>query len=585
MGRMGVPMAISEHDSIAPPRQQPVAPNSNSRTELIPALARPAAVPARFLTLWAVYTLEVLIVAALRIPHDLGFFMFAFGDRGSWLVVQYLTAHGYRPTIDFGFPYGLLPVMAGRVWFAIFGLTPAAFKLAMVAGGVAMAAGMARFASAMCLSRIGQAVIIVALPMAIQSSLPSLSHMLEAVLLCLALGEHSRGNRGAALALATAACFAKPALAYLYGFLLLALIVAACCRRCKATNEARAGDKSKAADKATAGEISKMDWPALSRMLMPAAVTGALLLVVLGSVYGARPLLASLLPLNGMKIYKTLHFGFFTPWSRTFWDPTTSSGVGDYLGTIAPFWMGSTVWLALIGPGAGWRLSRAPDGESPERRRDEIILCCAVLQTLFVLRFFGPPASWTYYPYLLLMGVAATSAIGNGPALVAFALAVVALVPQLASLELAARQWNTLARSPVTAGLWAESNERAEWSTVARLIAGHHAVAVGVAGCAPLLAPNFELPIGAYLVPGEATPAEVERTIARIKTAEMVVRPASESIGDPISFWPEMTRALDDLEIVWKGRVYQVCRRRSGTRRELSGKSTETATESGILVP
>ena len=534
-------MAISKNDSIALPQHAPAGSSANHRESLFPALARPAAEPARVLTLWAVYALEVLIVAALRIPHDLSFFMFAFGDRGSWLVVQYLTAHGYRPTIDFGFPYGLLPIVVGRAWFGMFGLTPAAFKLAMVAGGLAMAFGMARFASAMRLSRIGQALMIVALPMAIQSSLPSLSHLLEAVLLCLALGEHSRGNRGAALALATAACFAKPALGYLYGFLLLALIVAACRRR------GEAGDKS------------KMDWHALGWTLMPAAVTGAILLVVLGSVYGVRPLLASVLPLNGMQIYQTNHFGFFTPWSRTFWDPTDRA-IGDYLGTIAPFWMGSTVWLALAALGAGWRLLRTPEGEF--RRRDEIIFCCGVLQTLFVLRFFGPPASWTYYPYLLVMGVAATSAVSIVPALVAFALAVVALVPQLAYLGSAAVQWKTSARSPVTAGLWADSSERAEWAIVERLVAGRRAVAVSIAGCAPLLAPNFERPIGAYLAPAATTPAEVERTIARIKTAEMVVRPASESIGDPISFWPEMTRALGELEVVWKGRVYQVCRRR-----------------------
>jgi hypothetical protein len=135
--------------------------------------------------LWAVYALEVLVVAALRIPHDLSFFMFAFGDRGSWLVVQFLTAHGWRPTIDFGFPYGLLPLLVGRAWFGAFGLSPAAFKLAMVAGGVAMAGGMARFASAMRLGRIGQGLIIIALPVAIQSSMPSFSHLLEAVLLCL----------------------------------------------------------------------------------------------------------------------------------------------------------------------------------------------------------------------------------------------------------------------------------------------------------------------------------------------------------------------------------------------------------------
>jgi hypothetical protein len=97
---------------------------------------------------------------------------------------------------------------------------------------------------------------------------------------------------------------------------------------------------------------------------------------------------------------------------------------------------------------------------------------------------------------------------------------------------------------------------------VEHLIAGRRAVAVGVAGCVPLIVPNFAPPIGAYLVAAEATPAEVERTVARIKAAEMVVRPASESIGDPISFWPAMTHALANLEVIWKGRVYQVCRRR-----------------------
>ncbi len=115
----------------------------------------------------------------------------------------------------------------------------------------------------------------------------------------------------------------------------------------------------------------------------------------------------------------------------------------------------------------------------------------------------------------------------------------------------------------MTAGLWADSSERAEWAMVERLAAGHSAVTVGVAGGAPLIVPNFEPPLGAYLVPAEATPAEVARTIARIKTVDIVVRPASGSIGDPIASWPELTRAFADLDVVWKGRVYQVCRHKA----------------------
>jgi hypothetical protein len=188
--------------------------------------------------------------------------------------------------------------------------------------------------------------------------------------------------------------------------------------------------------------------------------------------------------------------------------------------------------------------------------------------------------AWTYYTYILVMGVAATSAVSIGPALITVVLATAALVFQVVYFAEAAVQWKTWAPSSVTTGLWASANERAEWAKVELLVAGHRTVIVSVAGCAPLLAlmeatvaspdhdngPHvleFETPIGAYLGPAASTPVEIQQTIERIRTAEMVVRPASESLGDPISFWPEMTQALDGLEVVWKGRFYQVGRAKS----------------------
>lgn len=269
-----------------PPVNAPPAVPAPPLPHLNDAPPASATAPASVMTLWAVYALEVIAIGLLRIPHDLGLFMFAFGDRGSWLVAQYLTAHGARPTIDFGFPYGLLPLLFGRAWFAMFGLTPTAFNAAMMTGGVAMAFGMARFANAMRLNRVGQLLIVLALPVAIQSSMPRLSHLLEAVALCLAIGEHARGNRGAALALATAACFAKAALGYLYGFLLIVSIVAHCRRR--ATRNASAEGLG-----ATSGDApyapACFDWPALRRTLMPAAVTALTLLAIVGPVFGVRP--------------------------------------------------------------------------------------------------------------------------------------------------------------------------------------------------------------------------------------------------------------------------------------------------------
>lgn len=372
-----------------------------------------------------------------------------------------------------------------------------------------------------------------------------------------------------------------------------------------------------------------------------------------------------------MKIYRTQHFGFFTPWSRTFWDPH-SQPLGLYFATVAPFWLGSTIWLALAGLLAGSHLlsrylfagsrsrssladddgTAAPtrdemaDGTDQPRDeiaaglfarrhlfrrrlltrsrlrsplsdengashlRDEIVFCCAILQTLFVLRFFGPPTSWTYYPYIVVMGVAAACMMNSVTARVTMLLVFVAFVALDASLVAASSQWKTYAPSASTAGLWADAADRAEWSTVTRLISEPAAsppraassagralrrdefagivtnevsdsepspppdlamrtaverprvVALGVAGAASILFPEFEKPIGAYLVRDEATPAEVALTIERIKAAEFVVRPAAVSIGDPIYAWPEMTRAFDSFEVIWKGQTFQVLRHR-----------------------
>jgi hypothetical protein len=144
--------------------------------------------------------------------------------------------------------------------------------------------------------------------------------------------------------------------------------------------------------------------------------------------------------------------------------------------------------------------------------------------------------------------------------MVVLTLTLVAFIAAIVSISMAAAEWKISSPSPTAAGLWADAGESAEWANVMRLIAGHRTVAVGVAGGASILFADFEKPIGAYLVRDEATPVEVERTIERIQGADFIIRPASESIGDPISFWPELTSTLDHLQVVWKGQVYQVCR-------------------------
>src|ERR1700730_989347 len=95
-------------------------------------------------TFWLtiLFAFELIAVALLRLPYDLGFNAFAFADRGSWLTGVALTAQGRRPAIDFGYTYGLLPIWFSRGWFYLWGATPQAYQAANVLGSLAIGWGI-----------------------------------------------------------------------------------------------------------------------------------------------------------------------------------------------------------------------------------------------------------------------------------------------------------------------------------------------------------------------------------------------------------------------------------------------------------
>src|SRR5271155_1164674 len=89
-------------------------------------MATPDRIAIRSGYLFAILTAEALALFIVQLAGTLQFGTFAFFDTGENLTAQYLISHGYRPTIDFFYHYGLMPLLFGRVWFSIFGLTPTA---------------------------------------------------------------------------------------------------------------------------------------------------------------------------------------------------------------------------------------------------------------------------------------------------------------------------------------------------------------------------------------------------------------------------------------------------------------------------
>src|SRR5437588_9120859 len=80
---------------------------------------------------------EVLALTAFFTPNE-RFTRFAFHDSGADLTIASLTARGLRPGVDFGYIYGLLPLLVNRLWYGAFGATPAAFRTLTFACNLAL---------------------------------------------------------------------------------------------------------------------------------------------------------------------------------------------------------------------------------------------------------------------------------------------------------------------------------------------------------------------------------------------------------------------------------------------------------------
>jgi hypothetical protein len=484
---------------------------------------------------------ETLAYALIRLPTDLGFDANAFGDRGDFLSISYLVAHGSRPAIDFGYHWGLVPIMLAQVWFAIFGATPRANEAIMVVCALLVAVGIARMAAALRLGTLGIVLLVVALPFAFPTF--TLTYALEAALLSNALAEQAAQRRSTALALATASCFVNPSMAYLYGFVLLLGLLW----------ESRRPDSARGAS---------ADWPHVLRTkivhtVTPAAITGVVLILILSAVYGPLALAKTILPLAGMAAHRNQASGFFYGVGRDFWYQP-HLGLPFYLFTIVGFWIAATLWLIVAGLRAGRELLLMPRARGILRAADEFVLTCAILHVTFVTVFFGSAVSWRYYCYVLVMGIAATSIRDLLSARIAVLLAVMALLGHVSHFAQIANEWRTTAPSPATAGMWASPAEVREWQQAQRAIGGDRALLLTAMGCGPLLSAQFEPPFANHFTPGELMPDQLPRLMRQIDGAQRIVVVISSGFGNMLVWWPDIQHALDAHELLWKGKSFAV---------------------------
>ncbi len=492
-----------------------------------------------FNRLFVVFAIEFTVLCIVNLPSIFSFDNWAFGDQGSELTIQYLAREGFRPSVDFFYHYGLLPILAGKIWFGALGLTPIAYFAATFVCGLFMVRGVARFAVALELTPIGIVFLIASLPLAIMPTYPHLAHSIEALLFCNALAEQASGKHSRALALVTAAVFAKPSLAYVFGLLLLLIIA-----------WKRRSDKGSPPTQ-------------FLLMILPAAITASILTLTLASVYGPGALLKTIVPITGALLYRLLNYG---PGSVVRFLHPAGVGVNYYLGTIAGIWGAGTIWLigcAIFSIAGLWNQSNSDRNVQGAK---EIIVTCALLHLAFIFLAFGNPFSWAYYSYILVMGIAATSVWQYFPRYVVGALAILAVTSQESRWNSAFTQWRTTAPSQDTARLWASPDERAEWQDVMRAVAQHSNSRTGCElpemlsyeGGVELIVPGFAKPVTAFFLRGLPSDQGSAAKAAQLANASLTIVPEVVQVAEN----PPIDRTfLANLQPIVKGRFFSVYRK------------------------
>lgn len=475
-------------------------------------------------------TLEVLAWAVVQTPAEQLVRYIAF-DSGVDLTMQNLMARGFRPMVDFACVYGLLPLLINRIWYGLAGLTPGAFRVEAVFGVCLLVWGLARFARARRLGAAGITLLVLAIPDVSFLSTMTIVHVLEPAIVIHALAEQARGRRATALALATAACFIKPAMGYVYGACLLAWIVAA----------SRGKGRSY--------------W---LRSLLPAATVALVLGAVVAAAFGIGPLLETIIPTRGASVYRINRTGFFTGRGSEFW-AWPKGGFHNYFRYEVGFWVLGTLWLVWSGLAALARLARG-GSTGKDATDDELAATCATLHVVFVTCMFGLRTSWTYYFAVLILGLAVRAKRDRTGLVVAWCLAALLLVNDRSKLMQFAHEWRTSSPSAETLGLWATPDQRAEWLKVLELSRDETPVLLAwIDGTVPLM-PRFAPPVAGYIWAGLPLPVEVHRKAEQLRSARVIVAVMHRD-REQFAEWPELAAALDGCELVFDGATFRAYRR------------------------
>jgi hypothetical protein len=523
---------------------------------------------AAFWPLWLLFAAELVVLLILQWPVVADFQKFAYYDEGAALHADALYSSGAIPTIDFGYSYGLLALLAGHPWFYLFGRTPHAYLMLITLLNL-----LAVWPIATILDRLraGPPLIIAALvmlPLAITPSNYSLMHPLEALLLLHALAAQLDGRYRRALMWCTAAIFIKPTMAYALGAILIAL--AALRWRQRSSRSMPVRDVS---SRAQSRYVRRGPLGFLTRLLAPAAGVAVVGITIESAFFSPLAMLHNLLPLTGGRSYKAMNFGFFHA-GRDFWfapQATFGQTLAYYFFSPAAWWITASIVLWIMALRA---VLSALAGETVAPRQ-ELLITLALMHGLFVFVFYAWAGSWTYYAVFLFLGLllaiqpprerprvtaAARPALLTGSLVLMTLLACAANIDRIGD---AVNRWKNTTASSDTAGLYAFPDQAAEFAR-ARLDADSTLFLTN--GCLHELFPELHTPPSWFLSPAIPLPGEMAALRKRIADSDHVVLVNDYARAQPWN-WPELADQTKGFTVDTKGNYLTVMTRTATTTR------------------
>lgn len=483
----------------------------------------------------------MLLASLANLPAMLTFPTYAFEDPGANLAVNALLRQGDRPGLDDGYHYGPGALALGQLWFRLLGQTPWALTAAIILGTVIYAWGLARFAHYAEIGPVG-ILLLAASCLILLPNIAMLVYVVEASFLTHALAEQARGRRARAVTLVTVAATMKASMAVVYGFILVVLLAIETWKK---------------------RGTGLRDWV---RAFGPAAATGLILLVLLSLLYGPETVQATLVPARAARIYRENHFGFFGERGRFFWHPP-GARIGYYLGTPAGIWLvGSLVLFAGAIEGLWYRWRSGPTA-SPRAANAEVVATCAVLHAAFIGLFFAHTYSWSYYTYILLLGIAAMAVRSRWHTWMVAGMTVLALLGSKVLIEDMVAGWREKVQSPATYGLWSRPDFLTEWKEVRRELGSQKAATLAVSDGLGAWVPQFSPPTLYYVTPGQLVSHEVKRKQDQLASAEWIVEGRYNTSTWISEDWPVFHWALDGTEPVFQGKFLRLYHRVSPVSR------------------